>query len=67
MVNDINFKFYKDLKGIKIILVPCNVIILNNLNKTVKTNLLMLLAEISTLLHPPVKLCYVFVAQHDVS
>ena len=51
MVNEINFKFYKDLKGIEIILVPCDVIILNKLNKIVKTNLLMLLAEISTLLH----------------
>ena len=26
----------------------------------------MLLAEISTLLHPPPKLCYVLIAQHDV-
>ena len=28
MVNEINFKFYKDLKGIKIVLVPCDVIII---------------------------------------
>ena len=39
MVNEINFKFHKDLKGIKIILVPCDVIILDKLNKTVKTNI----------------------------
>ena len=39
MVNEINFKFDKDLKGIKIILVPCNVVILDILNKTVKTDI----------------------------
>ena len=39
MVNEINFKFYKDLKGIKIVLVPCDVIILDKLNKLVKTNI----------------------------
>ena len=37
MVNEINIKFYKDLKGTKIVLVPYNIIILNKLNKTVKT------------------------------
>ena len=39
MVNEINFKFYKDLKGIEIILVPCDIIILDKLNKTVKINI----------------------------
>ena len=39
MVNEINFKFYKDLKGIEIILVPCNIIKLNKLNKTVKIDI----------------------------
>ena len=39
MVNEINFKFYKGLKGIEIILVPCDVIILNKLDKTVKTDI----------------------------
>ena len=39
MTNEINFKFYKDLKGIKIILVPCDIIILDNINKTVKINI----------------------------
>ena len=39
MANEINFKFYKGLKGIKIVLVPCNIIILDKLNKTVKTDI----------------------------
>ena len=39
MVIEINFKFYKDLKGIEIILVLCNIIILNKLNKTVQTDI----------------------------
>ena len=39
MVNEINFKFYEDLKGIEIILVPCDVIILDKLNKTVKISI----------------------------
>ena len=33
MVNEINFKFYKDLKGIKIALVPCNVIIMKQIKQ----------------------------------
>ena len=39
MVTKINFKFYKDLKGIEIILAPCNIIILDKLDKTVKINI----------------------------
>ena len=39
MVTEINFKFYKGLKGIEIILAPCNIIILDKLDKTVKNNI----------------------------
>ena len=39
MVSEINFKFYKGLKGIKIILVPCDIIVVNKLGKTVKTDI----------------------------
>ena len=39
MVTEINFKFYKGLKGIEIILAPCNVIILNKWDKTVKIDI----------------------------
>ena len=39
MLTEINFKFYKGLKGIEIVLVPCNVIILDRLNKTVKIDI----------------------------
>ena len=39
MVNEINFKFYEALKGIKIVLVPCDVIILDKLNKIVKIDI----------------------------
>ena len=62
MVTEINFKFCKGLKGIEIVLVPCNVIILDKLDKTVKIDILRSLAEISTLLHPPAKLCYALIA-----
>ena len=52
MVTEINFKFCKGLKGIKIILAPHNIIILDKLDKTVKIDILLRsLAEISTLLH----------------
>ena len=44
-----NFKFYKDLKGIEFVLVPCAIIILNKLNKTVKAYIFInVIAEIST-------------------
>ena len=39
MTNEINFKFYKGLKGIEMVLVPCAIIILNKLDKTVKTDI----------------------------
>ena len=39
MVTEINFKFCKGLKGIKIILAPCDVITLDKLDKTVKINI----------------------------
>ena len=39
MVTEINFKFYKGLKGIEIVLAPCDVIILDKLDKTVKINI----------------------------
>ena len=39
MVTEINFKFYKGLKGIKIILAPCDIIILDKLDKTVKIDI----------------------------
>ena len=39
MVTEINLKFYKGLKGIEIILAPCNVIILDKLDKTVKVDI----------------------------
>ena len=39
MVTDINFKFYKGLKGFEIILAPCDVIILDKLDKTVKIDI----------------------------
>ena len=39
MVTEINFKFCKGLKGIEIILAPCNIIILDKLDKTVKIDL----------------------------
>ena len=39
MVTEINFKFYKGLRGIKIILAPCNVIILDKLDKTMKIDI----------------------------
>ena len=39
MVIEINFKFYKGLKGIKIVLAPCNIIILDKLDTTVKINM----------------------------
>ena len=39
IVTDTNFKFYKGLKGIKIILAPCNVIILDKLDKRVKIDI----------------------------
>ena len=39
MVTEINFKIYKGLKGIEIILAPCNVIILDKLDKTLKIDI----------------------------
>ena len=39
MVTEINFKFYKGLKGIEIVLAPCNIIILDKLDKTVKIDI----------------------------
>ena len=39
MVTEIDFKFYKGLKGIEIISAPCNVIILDKLDKTVKIDI----------------------------
>ena len=39
MVTEINFKFYKGLKGIKTILAPCNVIILDKVDKTMKIDI----------------------------
>ena len=39
MVTEINFKYYKGIKGTKIILAPCDVIILDKLGKTVKTDI----------------------------
>ena len=39
MVTEIYFKFYKGLKGIQIVLAPCNVIILDKLDKTVKNDI----------------------------
>ena len=36
MVTEINFKFCKGLKGIEIVLAPCNIIMLDKLDKTVK-------------------------------
>ena len=39
MVTEINFKFYKGLKGIEIILAPCNIILINKLDKTVKIDI----------------------------
>ena len=39
MVTEMNFKFYKGLKGIEIVLAPCSVIILDKLDKTVKINM----------------------------
>ena len=39
MATEMNFKFHKGLKGIKIILAPCNVIILDKLDKTVKIDI----------------------------
>ena len=39
MVTERNFKFCKGLKGIKIILAPCDVIILDKLDKTVKIDI----------------------------
>ena len=39
MVTEINFKFYKGLKGIEIVLAPCDVIILDKLDKTVKIDI----------------------------
>ena len=63
MVNEINFKFYKDLKGIKI-LVPCDIIILETLNKTVKTAIFIdvISRNIHSVTSPPAKLCYVLIA-----
>ena len=39
MVTEINFKFYKGLKGIEIILAPCNIIILDKLDKTLQIDI----------------------------
>ena len=39
MVTKINFKFYRGLRGIEIILASCDVIILDKLDKTVKINI----------------------------
>ena len=39
MATEINFKFYKGLKWIKIILAPCDIIILDKLDKTVKIDI----------------------------
>ena len=39
MVTEMNFKFYKGLKGIEIVLAPCDVIMLDKLDKTVKINI----------------------------
>ena len=39
MVIEMNFKFCKGLKGIKIVLAPCDVIILDKLDKTVKIDI----------------------------
>ena len=39
MVTEINFKFCKGLKGIEIILAPCDIIILDKLDKTVKIDI----------------------------
>ena len=39
MVTEINFKFYKGLKGIEIILALWSIIILDKLDKTVKINI----------------------------
>ena len=39
MVTEITLKFYKGIKGIKIVLAPCDVIILDKLDKTVKTDI----------------------------
>ena len=39
MVTEINFKFCKGLKGIKIILAPYDIIILDKLDKTVKIDI----------------------------
>ena len=39
MVTEINFKFYKGLKGIEIVLAPCDVTILDKLDKTVNIDI----------------------------
>ena len=39
MVTEINLKFYKGLKGIEIVLAPCDIIILDKLDKTVKIDI----------------------------
>ena len=39
VVTEINFKFCKGLKGIEIILAPCDIIILDKLDKTVKIDI----------------------------
>ena len=67
MVNEINFTFYKDLKGIEIILVPCDVIILNKLNKTVKTDIF--IDVISRNIHSITMICFIlsFARVSDIS
>ena len=39
MVTEINFQFYKGLKGIENVLAPCNIIILDKLDKTMEINI----------------------------